>query len=72
VWQGRSDWWLTAADARLQAALAEGWAEVAAGMAPADRTRIRAWLEQRRALIARAASELTVGHVDLFALPPAQ
>ena len=72
VRQGHSDWRLTAVDAPLQAALAEGWAEAAAEMAPADRTRIRTWLAQRRALIERAACELTVGHVDLFALPPAR
>ena len=71
VHQGPSDWRLTADDASLQAALAKGWAEAAAEIAPADRTRIRTWLEQRCALIERAACELTVGHVDLFALPRA-
>ena len=72
VRQGHSDWRLTVADAPLQAALAKGWAEAAAQLAPADSARIGAWLKQRRALIERAACELTVGHVDLFALPRTQ
>lgn len=72
VRQGRSDWRLTAADAPLQAVLAKGWAEAATETAPADGARIGAWLKQRRALIERAACELTVGHVDLFALPRTQ
>jgi hypothetical protein len=69
VRQGYSDWRLTSTDASLQAALAQGWASAGAAMAPASGARIDAWLEQRLALIGRAACELSVGHIDLFALP---
>lgn len=71
VHRGYSDWRLMPADAALQAALAEGWAGAATEMDPASGARIDTWLEQRLALIGQAASELTVGHIDLFALPRA-
>lgn len=71
VRQGYSDWRLRPAAAPLQAALAQGWAEAALEMAPASAARIDAWVAQRLALIGRAACELTVGHIDIFAVPRA-
>jgi SAM-dependent methyltransferase len=70
VQQGRSDWRLIAADAKLQEELARGWAQAALEMDPARRSAIAAWLDVRLGHIQRQDSELTVGHIDLFALPP--
>ncbi len=69
VERARSDWKLSTADAELQATLARGWAAAACELESAPRRRIQAWLEQRLSFISRDASQLTVGHVDLLALP---
>ena len=71
VGQGHSDWQLDGADGALQAALARGWAQAAVEVEPSRRPAIDAWLAQRLGHVARQASVLTVGHVDLVGLPPA-
>ena len=63
-----SDWRLDGADASLQAALIEGWADAAIDLSPADAARVDAWRDARRA--GAATTRLTVGHEDLLALPP--
>jgi SAM-dependent methyltransferase len=63
-----SDWVLGPADAALQAALIDGWAEAAQAIAPEAGTDLAAWREARRAAAGR--TRLVVGHADLVALPP--
>ena len=78
AWLLQSPWRLGPDDAALAQALVDGWESAAAdelGDAPddgADRdgaVRVRAWAERRRATIARGRFGLTVGHLDLLALP---
>jgi SAM-dependent methyltransferase len=69
VREGRSDWRLDAADGSLQAALARGWAQAARETDSGRGREIDLWLDRRLAHIARQESRLTVGHVDLLALP---
>lgn len=65
----RSDWVLGSQAHALQAALARGWAEASADVAPAQRPRIARWLRRRLRLIAQRESALVVGHRELFAAP---
>jgi len=64
-----SPWRLTASDAELAIELIRGWAEAAYEKAPEEESRARAWLQRREKTLGTGAFELTVGHVDLLALP---
>ena len=76
AWLLPSPWRLGPDDAELARALVDGWEaaaverlreESAADTAGVDR--VRAWAERRRATISSGRFGLTVGHVDLLALP---
>ena len=76
AWLLPSPWRLGPGDAELARALVEGWEAAAveqigeaspAGSADADR--VRSWAERRRATIDSGRFGLTVGHLDLLALP---
>ena len=76
AWLLPSPWRLGPADAALARALVDGWEAAAVERlreaSPADAAgvdRVRAWAERRRATIASGRFGLTVGHVDLLALP---
>lgn len=79
AWLLQSPWRLGPDDAALARALVDGWESAAAeelGGAPGDGAdgdngadRVRAWAERRRATIASGRFGLTVGHLDLLALP---
>ncbi len=77
AWLLRSPWRLGPGDAPLARALVDGWEAAAAeqlGSAPSDddpagADRVRAWAERRRATIESGRFGLTVGHLDLLALP---
>ena len=83
VWLLPSPWRLGPGDAALARALVDGWeaaaveerqdASPAAGgdaTGAAGAERVRAWAARRRATIAGGSFGLTVGHLDLLALPP--
>lgn len=70
VEQVGSDWRLNTADEKLQEALARGWAHAALEVDPARRLEIDDWLDRRLWHMRRHCSQLAVGHIDLFALPP--
>ena len=76
AWLLPSPWLLGPGDAALARALVDGWEAAAverlreapaADAAGADR--VRAWAERRRATISAGRFGLTVGHLDLLALP---
>lgn len=69
VASARSDWRLGPADRALLAATLEGIVAAAAAIA-ADR-RLEEWAEARRRQLAEDELRLTVGHLDLLALPEA-
>jgi hypothetical protein len=64
-----SPWCLTAPDAALAIELIRGWARAAREEAPGEVSRIRAWLQRREKTLATGAFGLTVGHLDVLALP---
>ncbi len=76
AWLLPSPWRLGPGDAELARALVEGWeaaaveqlGEASSGEA-ADVDRVRAWARRRRATIGTGRFGLTVGHLDLLALP---
>ena len=66
---GSSPWRLGPADRDVARRLVDGWAGAAAEQQPEQARAIRAWAERRRATIAGSRFVLTVGHLDLLALP---
>lgn len=77
VWLLPSPWRLGPGDAELVRALVDGWEAAAVEQlrdarqedGPVDAERVRAWAERRRATVRSGRFGLTVGHVDLLALP---
>lgn len=69
VHNAQSDWRLQPRDSELQRALIEGWVTAAAELASGESDRCLAWRERRLTHVARGASRITVGHVDVLALP---
>jgi len=69
TWLRPSPWRLGPAEATLARTLIEGWQEAASEQCPDQAERIGAWGERRRAQAERPGFALSVGHVDLLALP---
>jgi SAM-dependent methyltransferase len=67
----QSPWRLGPADQALQQHLHAGWAAAASEAAPHRTEAIRAWLERRMDLLESGQGRVTVGHLDVLALPPA-
>jgi hypothetical protein len=67
--EAESDWQLGPAEAAMQQALMEGWLSEALSVDPGAQTGLRDWRAFREAAIADGASQLRVGHRDLFAWP---
>jgi hypothetical protein len=64
---GRSIWQLGTDEAKLQLALAAGYAEAVMQQKEAAATWVNDWLLRRRRLITDSLSNVTVGHTDIFA-----
>jgi SAM-dependent methyltransferase len=64
-----SPWRLAHGDNVLARALLEGWRDAALEERPDQRDAIRAWSELRAADLQSPTLQLTVGHVDVLALP---
>lgn len=69
TWLVPSPWRLDAADETLALALLDGWAAAALEERPSAADRIRRWVERGRARLREGRAVLTVGHLDLLALP---
>lgn len=65
----RSDWSLGIEQHAMQQQLIEGWAEAALEMPDVDGRLIRSWLARRLAHLTANRSHITVGHVDVAAVP---
>jgi SAM-dependent methyltransferase len=72
VRHARSDWHIVADEALLQRALLDGWLEAATEMAPALGERLRRWRSSRLQWLEAGDSDISVGHVDLWAEPMTQ
>lgn len=70
AWLSPSPWRIGPDQAALQAALLDGWHAAARETAPQHADRLDAWAKRRRRAIDAGSVTLTVGHVDLLALPP--
>jgi hypothetical protein len=69
VVQGRSDWVFGPDDGVIQDAILAGWASAARELGDVPLERIAAWFTHRREVIADRRARLTVGHLDVFAVP---
>ncbi len=69
TWLLPSLWRLGSEDAQLALALIDGWEEAALEQRPDQVAHIRRWAEYRRLGTANPGFELSVGHLDLLALP---
>ncbi|SFU41691.1 methyltransferase domain-containing protein [Halomonas korlensis] len=66
-------WYLAAGDEEmlpLARALVDGWFAAARDQAPGEEERLQHWRERRLAGLERGELGITVGHLDLLALPP--
>ncbi|MBK1697566.1 class I SAM-dependent methyltransferase [Rhodovibrio salinarum] len=66
----QTPWRLGPSDQALQQHLHAGWAAAASETAPHRAEAIRAWLERRIDLLESGQGQVTVGHLDVLALPP--
>jgi len=66
----QAPWRLGPSDQALQQHLHAGWAAAASEAAPHRAEAIRAWLERRMDLLESGQGHVTVGHLDVLALPP--
>lgn len=64
-----SDWHLDHRDKPLACALVEGWRQAAQRQNPLHDEMIAAWARRRTAAIVSERERLTLGHVDILALP---
>ncbi len=69
VLSGRSDWRIGPEEMVMHRALIEDAARPCCELVPQQSGRIEAWAERRHRLLEEGACRLTVGHVDLLALP---
>jgi SAM-dependent methyltransferase len=69
TWSAPTPWRLEAADAELARRLVSGWANAAAEQRPDVADAVRSWAARRAEMVGQADFALTVGHVDLLALP---
>jgi SAM-dependent methyltransferase len=69
TWSAPTPWQLDTADAELARRLVSGWADAAAEQRPDAAEAVRSWAARRAERVGQADFALTVGHVDLLALP---
>ena len=67
--QGRSDWSFGPDDRDIQMQTLAGWATAVRELGDLPAGEIAAWLDRRGGHVAAGRSNMTVGHVDLFASP---
>jgi hypothetical protein len=67
----RSDWRLDGADRAVQESMVCGWFDAVSELAALSRPALEDWRDQRLAWIADGHATMLVGHLDLWAVPPA-
>jgi Methyltransferase domain len=68
---GTSDWVTGPDDFDIQTEVLNGWASAARQVGALSFADTKVWLTRRRRAVAAGLSSLSVGHVDLFAMPSA-
>lgn len=66
---GDADWVMRETDRAMQEALLAGWAIAASETGEMPAEAVAGWLLSRRATLTANRSRITVGHLDLFAVP---
>lgn len=69
VHHATADWMLGGHEAGLQAELVKGWHQAAAEQDVLDRHELDRWQERRLEAVQAGRARITVGHVDIWALP---
>ena len=69
TWFRPSPWRLGPSHTALARALVDGWEQAAVEERPDQEREIAAWADRRREQLAEHEIDLTVGHVDMLALP---
>lgn len=67
----RADWHVTPEEAALQTMMVDGWFAAVQEMAEIEFHRLQEWHERRLGWIAAGVARMVVGHVDVWATPPA-
>ena len=70
VYTVESPWLLGSHEAPLASALVKGWEEAAVEERPGEESAIREWGRQRREALQAGRIRVTVGHLDVLAIPP--
>jgi len=70
TFRASSPWEIGSEEAELAGQLVAGWCTAAAELRPDREAVIRSWGERRLAAVQAGTSRLSVGHVDVLALPP--
>jgi hypothetical protein len=71
VIHGPSDWVFLPVEGIVQTMVIDGWAGAAREVGGIDDAALADWADWHRTRIAEGQAEITVGHVDLFAVPKA-
>ncbi len=69
VHHAHANWMLDGQDAGLQAELVKGWHQAACEQDVLDRHELDRWQERRLEAVRTGRARITVGHVDIWALP---
>ncbi len=67
--QGQSDWLFLPSEGVVASMIIDGWAQAAYELDDVDDDILSDWAHWHMTRIAEGASEIMVGHVDLFAVP---
>jgi hypothetical protein len=70
VMEGRSDWQFLPDEGIVKSMIIDGWAQAAYELGDVDDDKLSDWASWHLTRIAEGHSEIMVGHVDLFAMPP--
>lgn len=69
TWSAPSPWRLRAEETELASRLVRGWVEATLELEPGEGERLNAWARQKLEAFRRGELDLTVGHLDVLALP---
>jgi hypothetical protein len=69
VTRGRADWRLARTERDVQRMMVEGWFAAVSELEMLDRPAVTHWRDQRLAWVAEGRTTMTVGHLDIWAVP---
>lgn len=69
VTRGRADWQVARTECDVQRMMVEGWFAAVSELGMLDRPAVTHWRDQRLAWVAEGRATMTVGHLDVWAVP---